>query len=705
VNLEEKIMSKCVETNLEGRTLTIEVGKVAKQANGSTLVKYGETVVLVAAIASREVGKKDFFPLTVDYQEMAYAAGKIPGGFFKREIGRPSEREIITSRLIDRALRPLFPSGYCNEVQIIATVSSTDQENDPDTLAIIGASTALEISDIPFMGPVAGVRVGKIDGKLVVNPTSSQLKTSTLNLIVAGTKDAVVMVEGGALELSEDEILDAILFGHESLRPLVEIQEVLKETKGKAKIEVKAPERDEALYNRILALSTESLKDAFTVPGKKEREEKLRETSLSIIAELGEEVQEQEQEVASILYDIEKALTRDLVLKQGRRIDGRSFNEIRSITCEVGVLPRTHGSALFTRGETQALVVTTLGSSADEQRIESLNGNFFKSFMLHYNFPPYCTGEVKRLRGPGRREIGHGVLAERAISPVLPPYEDFPYTIRVVSNILECNGSSSMATVCGASLSLMDTGVPIKTPVAGIAMGLMVDDGQVAILSDIIGDEDHFGDMDLKVSGTSQGITAVQMDIKTKGITRDIMRRALYQAREGRLFILEEMKNVIDKPRPELSPFAPKITILEVNSEKVGDIIGPGGKIIRGIQAETGVKIDIDDTGRVCIASQDKEANERAAHMIKRIVQEVEIGGLYMGTVKKVMDFGAFVEILPGTDGLVHISQLDTRRVRKVTDIIKEGDEVLVKVLGIDGHGKISLSRKAALGGTLKDGG
>lgn len=698
-------MSKCVETNLEGRTLTIEVGKVAKQANGSTLVKYGETVVLVAAIASREAWKKDFFPLTVDYQEMAYAAGKIPGGFFKREIGRPSERETITSRLIDRALRPLFPSGYCNEVQIIATVSSVDQENDPDTLAIIGASTALEISDIPFMGPVAGVRVGKIDGKLVVNPTSSQLKTSTLNLIVAGTKDAVVMVEGGALELSEDEILDAILFGHESLRPLVEIQEVLKETEGKAKIEVKAPERDEALYNRILALSTESLKDAFTVPGKKEREEKLRETSLSIIAELGEEVQEQEQEVTSILYDIEKALTRDLVLKQGRRIDGRSFNEIRSITCEVGVLPRTHGSALFTRGETQALVVTTLGSSADEQRIESLNGNFFKSFMLHYNFPPYCTGEVKRLRGPGRREIGHGVLAERAISPVLPPYEDFPYTIRVVSNILECNGSSSMATVCGGSLSLMDTGVPIKTPVAGIAMGLMVDDGQVAILSDIIGDEDHFGDMDLKISGTSQGITAVQMDIKTKGITRDIMRRALYQAREGRLFILEEMKNVIDKPRPELSPFAPKITILEVNSEKVGDIIGPGGKIIRSIQAETGVKIDIDDTGRVCIASQDKEANERAAHMIKRIVQEVEIGGLYMGTVKKVMDFGAFVEILPGTDGLVHISQLDTRRVTRVTDIIKEGDEVLVKVLGIDGRGKISLSRKAALGGTLKDGG
>lgn len=698
-------MSKCVETNLEGRTLTIEVGKVAKQANGSTLVKYGETVVLVAAIASREVGKKDFFPLTVDYQEMAYAAGKIPGGFFKREIGRPSERETITSRLIDRALRPLFPSGYCNEVQIIATVSSVDQENDPDTLAIIGASTALEISDIPFMGPVAGVRVGKIDGKLVVNPTSSQLKTSTLNLIVAGTKDAVVMVEGGALELSEDEILDAILFGHESLRPLIEIQEVLRETEGKAKIEVKAPERDEALYNRILALSTESLKDAFTVPGKKEREEKLRETSLSIIAELGEEVQEREQEVAPILYDIEKALIRDLVLKQGRRIDGRSFNEIRSITCEVGVLPRTHGSALFTRGETQALVVTTLGSSADEQRIESLNGNFFKSFMLHYNFPPYCTGEVKRLRGPGRREIGHGVLAERAISPVLPPYEDFPYTIRVVSNILECNGSSSMATVCGASLSLMDTGVPIKTPVAGIAMGLMVDDGQVAILSDIIGDEDHFGDMDLKISGTSQGITAVQMDIKTKGITRDIMRCALYQAREGRLFILEEMKNVIDKPRPELSPFAPKITILEVNSEKVGDIIGPGGKIIRSIQAETGVKIDIDDTGRVCIASQDKEANERAAHMIKRIVQEVEIGGLYMGTVKKVMDFGAFVEILPGTDGLVHISQLDTRRVTRVTDIIKEGDEVLVKVLGIDGRGKISLSRKAALGGTLKDGG
>lgn len=696
-------MSKFVETNLGGRTLAVEVGKVAKQANGSALVKYGETVVLVAAVASREVRKEDFFPLTVDYQEMAYAVGKIPGGFFRREIGRPSEREILTSRLIDRALRPLFPSGYCNEVQIIATVSSADQENDPDTLAIIGASTALEISDIPFMGPVAGVRVGKIDGKLVVNPTSSQLKTSTLNLVVAGTKDAVVMVEGGALELSEDEILDAILFGHESLRPLIEIQEALKETKGRAKIEVKAPERDEALYNRILALSTESLKDVLSIPGKIERENKLHEISLSIMEKLGEEVQEQEGEIESILYDIEKALVRDLALKQGRRIDGRSFNKIRPVTCEVGVLPRTHGSALFTRGETQALVATTLGSSADEQRIESLNGNLFKSFMLHYNFPPYCTGEVKRLRGPGRREIGHGVLAERAISSVLPSYEDFPYTIRVVSNILESNGSSSMATVCGASLSLMDAGVPIKTPVAGIAMGLMVEDGQVAILSDIIGDEDHFGDMDFKVSGTSHGITALQMDIKTKGITRDIMRRALHQAREGRLFILEEMKNVIDKPRPELSPFAPKITILEVSSEKVGDIIGPGGRIIKGIQAETGVKINIEDTGRVCIVSQDKKANEKAAYMIKRMVQEVEIGSLYMGTVKKVTDFGAFVEILPGTDGLVHISQLDTRRVRKVTDIIREGDEVLVKVLGIDSHGKISLSRKAALGETLKD--
>ncbi|HIC90624.1 MAG TPA: polyribonucleotide nucleotidyltransferase [Syntrophaceae bacterium] len=696
-------MSKCVETNLGGRMLAIEVGKVAKQANGSALVKYGETVVLVTAVASKEPRKEDFFPLTVDYQEMAFAVGKIPGGFFRREIGRPSERETLTSRLIDRALRPLFPSGYCNEVQIIATVSSADQENDPDTLAIIGASTALEISDVPFMGPVAGVRVGKIDGKLVVNPTNSQLKTSTLNLVVAGTKEAVVMVEGGSLELSEDEILDAIIFGHESLRPLVEIQEALKEMKGKEKMEVKAKVWDEALYNHILALSTEPLKEAFTISGKIEREKKLHEISLSIIEKLGEEIQEQEEEIASILYDIEKALVRDLVLKQGRRIDGRSFSEIRPITCEVGVLPRTHGSALFTRGETQALVVTTLGSSADEQRIESLNGDLFKSFMLHYNFPPYCTGEVKRLRGPGRREIGHGALAERAISSVLPSYEDFPYTIRVVSNILESNGSSSMATVCGASLSLMDAGVPIKTAVAGIAMGLMVEDGQVAILSDIIGDEDHFGDMDFKVSGTSRGITAIQMDIKTEGITPDIMRRALYQAREGRLFILEEMKNVIDKPRGELSPFAPKITTLEVSSEKVGDIIGPGGRTIKGIQAETGVKIDIEDTGRVCIVSQDKKANEKAVHMIKRIVQEVEVGGLYMGTVKKVTDFGAFVEILPGTDGLVHISQLDTKRVRRVTDIIREGDEVLVKVLGIDSHGKISLSRKAALGETLKD--
>jgi polyribonucleotide nucleotidyltransferase len=696
-------MSRTVEIEVGGRKVTAEIGKVAKQANGSAWIKCGETVVLVAAAASKYVRKEDFFPLTVDYQEMAYAAGRIPGSFFRREIGRPSEREILTSRLIDRSLRPLFPSGYYNEVQIIATVSSVDQDNDPDILAMLGASLALEISDIPFMGPVAAVRVGKIDEKLVVNPTSSQLKESKLNLVVAGSRDGAVMVEGGASELSEDEILDAIFFGQESLRPLIELQEALRDTEGKVKVEAKAPERDEDLYNRVLDLCLDQLKEAATIAGKVEREQKIDNIYISLLEKLGTEFEGREAELASIIHDLERDLIRNLLLKEKRRIDGRSFDEIRPISCEVGVLPRTHGSAIFSRGETQALVVTTLGTWSDEQRIESLNGNIFKSFMLHYNFPPYSTGEVKKLKGPGRREIGHGALAERAVSSVLPAYEDFPYTIRVVSNILESNGSSSMATVCGSSLSLMDAGVSLRTPVAGIAMGLMMEDGQTAILSDIIGDEDHFGDMDFKVAGTSHGITAIQMDIKVKGITRDILRQALYQARQGRLFILERMRNTIDKPRLDLSSYAPKITVIEVNPEKVGDVIGPGGRNIKNIQAVTGTKIEIEDDGRVCIISQDKIANDKAADMIKKIVQEVEIGGLYMGTVKKIMDFGAFVEILPGTDGLVHISQLDTRRVRKVTDIVREGDEVLVKVLGIDRQGKISLSRKAALGETLKE--
>lgn len=686
-----------VEADFGGRKLTIEVGKMAKQASGSAWVKCGETRVLVTAVASKEAVSKDFFPLTVDYQEMAYAAGRIPGSFFRREIGRPSEKEILTSRLIDRALRPLFPSGFSNEIQIIATVSSVDQENDPDILAMIGASAALVVSEIPFMEPVAGVRIGKVDGRLVLNPVSSELKNSTVNLVVAGTRDSVVMVEGESLSLSEDEWLEAIFFGHESLKPLIEMQERLREVSGKVKIEVNQERGDENFVDNVLDLALEPLKGIVAISNKVEREEKLHNLLQSLVEKFGEE---REGEIASIVSDAQKGVIRNLILKQKRRVDGRRFDEIRPIACEVNILPRTHGSALFTRGETQALVVTTLGSLADEQRIESLNGNIFKSFMLHYNFPPYCTGEVKRMRGPGRREIGHGALAERAISSVMPLYEDFPYTIRIVSNILESNGSSSMATVCGASLSLMDAGVSIKAPVAGIAMGLMMEDGEVAILSDIIGDEDHSGDMDFKVAGTYQGITAVQMDIKARGLTPDILRRVLYQAREGRLFILEKMMKVIDKPRRELSPYAPKITILDVSPDKIGEIIGPGGRTIKGIQADTGVKVDINDTGRVYIVSQDKDANQRAAGLIQKIVQEVEIGGLYMGTVKKVTDFGAFVEILPGTDGLVHISQLDARRVGKVTDIVKEGDEVLVKVLGIDRQGKISLSRKAALGET-----
>ncbi|MEW6326538.1 MAG: polyribonucleotide nucleotidyltransferase [Thermodesulfobacteriota bacterium] len=696
-------MVKCFSTKLSGRVLTIEAGKVAKQAAGAVTVSYGDTVVLVTAVASDQVREGiDFLPLTVDYQEMLYAAGKIPGSFFRREIGRPSEKETLTSRLIDRPLRPLFPKGYRYETQIIATVLSVDQENDPDILAMIGASAALEMSDIPFAGPIAGVRVGRINGQLVLNPTSAQLADSDINIVVAGSKDAIVMVEGGGLVVPEEVMLEAIFFAHEGLQPILQLQTEIREAVGKPRRVVPEVVEDEALKARIIEIAGGDLRQAITIAAKMERGERLRAIEQMVVSALLPDYEGREGEIKKLLYALEKETVRAMIVKEKRRIDGREFKDIRPISCEVGVLPRTHGSALFTRGETQIMAVTTLGTSEDEQRIESLNGATFKRFMLHYNFPPFCVGEVRMMRGPGRRDIGHGALAERAITAVLPTQEEFPYTIRLVSDVLESNGSSSMATVCGGSLSLMDAGVPIKTMVAGIAMGLIKEGEEIIVLTDILGDEDHLGDMDFKVAGTDRGITALQMDIKIKGLTREIMKTALQQAREARLFILGKMREVIQQPREMLSIYAPKIVTIHINPEKIRDIIGPGGKVIRQITGETGAKIEVEDDGSVRIISPNDAVLERALKWIKDIVREPEVGELYLGKVKKIVDFGAFVEILPGIDGLIHISQLDTRRVNKVSDILREGDEVMVKVIEIDSQGKVKLSRKAALGQTDK---
>lgn len=691
-------MTKLYEIDFGGRPLSLEVGRVARQANGSCMVRYGDTVVLVTAVAARETSEGiDFLPLTVNYLEMTYAAGKIPGGFFKRE-GRPSEKEILTSRLIDRPLRPLFPKGYFNETQIIATVLSVDQENDPEIAAILGASVALETSDIPFAGPIAAVRVGRCDGRLICNPTLRQQRDSDIDLVVAGTREAIIMVEGGAKMVSEDELLEALTFAHESMQGVLGLQEAIKMEVGKKKMEVPPLRIDEALVATVRGVVGDGIRDALRIPSKQERYERLDSIYKGLIEVLKPQYEGKEDEIKKVFEDIKYKALREAILQDGIRVDGRGLKDIRPITCEVGLLPRTHGSALFTRGETQALVVTTLGTAEDEQKIDALSGWEYKSFMLHYNFPPFCVGEVRPLRGPGRRDIGHGALAERAVSKVLPDSETFPYTIRVVSDILESNGSSSMATVCGASLSLMDAGVSIKTAVAGIAMGLVKEGDKVAILTDIVGDEDHLGDMDFKVAGTKDGITAFQMDIKIKGVTPEILRDALYQAREGRLFILERMKEAIEAPRPELSIYAPRITTIYVRQERIKDVIGPGGKNIRAIIEKTGVKIDIDDSGKVAIAATDEDAAQMAISMIKALTQEVEVGGIYLGRVRRVMDFGAFVEIFPGTDGLIHISQLAEERVRNVRDVVKEGDEVMVKVIGIDRQGKISLSRKEALG-------
>ncbi|MBW2597386.1 MAG: polyribonucleotide nucleotidyltransferase [Deltaproteobacteria bacterium] len=677
-------METLLKTEIDGKTLSIETGKIAKQASGAVVVQYGDTIVLVAVVSSQEKRTMDFLPLTVEYQEKGYAAGRIPGNYFRREIGRPSEKETLTARLIDRPIRPLFPKEYRCETQVIATVLSMDQENDPDILAMIGTSAALEISDIPFAGPIACVRVGRIDGQFKINPTVDEYEKLDINIIVAGSKTGVVMVEGGGNMVSESDMLEAIFFGHKAMQPLLDMQVKLKEMNGVPKRPFIPPQRDNELVEKIEPQASPRICEALTIPEKIKRSAALGAIKSDIFEQLGEDCVDRKSEVNAIFNDILKKISRDVILKERRRIDNRKFDEIRPITCEVGILPRPHGSALFTRGETQVICVLTLGSGRDEQRVETLLGEEQRPFMLHYNFPPYSVGEVRRIGGPSRRDIGHGGLSTRAIEKALPPKEEFDYTIRLV-------------TVCSGTLALMDGGVPIKAPVSGIAMGLVKEGDDVIILSDILGDEDHTGDMDFKVAGTKDGITALQMDIKIHELSRDIMGKALEQARAGRLHILDRMLEALNEPRGKISPFAPIIITLHINPDKIREVIGPGGKIIRAIQSETDTKLEIDDQGVVKIAAFSQEEADAAVKMIDEIVMEPEVGEIYEGTVVKIMDFGAFVQIMPGTDGLVHISQLANHRVNKVSDIVKEGDRIKVKVLEINRDGKIRLSHKAVL--------
>jgi polyribonucleotide nucleotidyltransferase len=696
-------METKVQVELSGRTITIETGKMAKQASGAVVVSSGDTMVLVTAVATKTAKEgQDFFPLTVNYQEKAYAGGKIPGGFFRRE-GRPSDNETLTCRLIDRPIRPLFPDNFLNDTQIMATVVSADKDNDPGILAMLGASAALMVSDIPFQGPIAGVKVGRVDGKFIANPTAEEMEKSDIEIVVAASRDAVIMVEGSAAEVSEEAMLEAIFFGHNSIQALLVAQQELCDKAGVPKRENLPPAVNEALTAKVKEMSYAKMKEAVRIKTKVERHNSIAAITDEVLAALSAEFEGCAKEIKSILGDFEYELVREHILKDGERIDGRDTKTIRKITTEIGLLARAHGSALFTRGETQSLVAATLGTSYDEQRIDSLFGESKKRFLLHYNFPPFSVGETSFRLAPGRREIGHGMLAERALARVLPNHDEFPYTIRIVSDILESNGSSSMASVCGGSMSMMDAGIPIKAPVAGIAMGLIKEGDEFAILSDILGDEDHLGDMDFKVAGTAAGVTALQMDIKIGGVTREIMGIALNQAMEGRLHILDRMAETIKTAKSDLSTYAPRITTIYVKTDKIRDVIGSGGKNIRGVTEATGVTIDIDDTGKINIASTDKAACDLAIKMIRDLTAEAEEGKLYMGLVRKVMEFGAFVEIFPGTDGLVHISELDTERVKNVSDILKEGDKVLVKCIGIDKQGKIKLSRKEALGATLPE--
>ena len=706
-------MSTIFSADFAGRNISLKADYVAAQADGAILVYYGDTVVLVTAVSLKSIREGvDFLPLTVDYQEMTFAAGKIPGGFFKRE-GRPNEREILTSRLIDRAIRPLFPKGYYSETQLVASVLSLDKENDSIVTAMLGASVALEISNVPFKGPIAGVRVGLINGQFICNPSSDKILESEINIFMVGRKVTpgksgknydveLVMMEGDAKEVAENVIVDAIQFGLEAIRPVIDLQDKIREAIGKTKRPVAQIVKDEELTARVKSEALAGLKEGYSMPRKLERYSKLGEVREKVIKSIGGDDTALCKKVAGIIEELENGILRGMIINEKKRIDGRTSKDIRPISAEVGILPRTHGSALFNRGETQALAVVTLGTSSDEQRIDFIGGEEMRSFMLHYNFPPYSVGEAKGQRSPGRREIGHGALARKSLVPVLPSPETFPYTIRIVSEILSSNGSSSMATVCGGTLSMMDAGVPMKDFVAGIAMGLLKEGDDVVILTDILGDEDHAGDMDFKVCGTEKGITAMQMDIKIDGLTEDILRKALDQAREGRIFIIGKMRETISAPRSDISQYAPRITTVKVKVDQVRNVIGSGGKNIRQIISETGVTIDVEDDGTVTIASSDAEAASRAVMMVKWLTEEAEVGKIYRGTVKKIVDFGAFVEILPGTEGLLHISQIAKERINKVTDVLQEGDEVMVKVLEMDKSGKIRLSRKEALDAEVK---
>ncbi|MDP8254271.1 MAG: polyribonucleotide nucleotidyltransferase [Candidatus Alcyoniella australis] len=691
---------KEIKQEFSGRTLILQTGKMAKQADGAVLIQHGETQVLVTATSSHKAREgQNFLPLVCDYQENNYAAGKIPGGFFKRE-GRPTEKEVLTSRLIDRPMRPLFPKGYKFDIQIIANVLSADKQNESDVLAITAASAALTISDIPFDGPIAGVRVGRVEGEMVCNPTLEQSEQSDIDIIVAGRREGLVMVEGRASMLSEDEMADALLFAHKEMQPLLDMQQELCEQAGRSKRAFEVHQIDQQILDKVAQLAPEKIKAAVAINEKLPRYHAMDAARAEVLeqalAELGEETPA--ADVLEAFSSLHKQIVREQMLSTSRRIGGRGPEDIREITCEVGLLCRTHGSALFTRGETQALVTTTLGSGGDVQRVEGLSGESKKNFMLHYNFPPFSVGEVRMLRGPSRREIGHGALAERAIKMVLPDVDSFPYTIRIVSEVLESNGSSSMATVCGGVLSLMDAGVPISHPVAGIAMGLVTDGERTMILSDILGDEDHLGDMDFKVTGSMDGITALQMDIKIPVVSEELLRKALYQARDGRKHILGKMLDALPQPRSELSEHAPRFTILYISPDRIRDVIGPGGKYIRGIIEQTGVKIEVEDDGKVTIFSADVNSAHEAEKLVREHAAEVEVGTIYLGLVKRVTDFGAFVEVIPpSTDGLVHISELADHRIQSVTDVTHEGEELLVKVIDVDKNGRIRLSHREVM--------
>jgi polyribonucleotide nucleotidyltransferase len=691
-------MVQRLERSFAGRPLVLETGRMAKQAAGSALLRHGDTMVLAAITVAATPSQLPFFPLTVEYREKTYAAGKFPGGFYKRE-GRPSDEEILAARLIDRSIRPLFPEGFKNEVQVFVYVVSADQENDADVLGLTAASLALSVSRVPWSGPIAGVRVGRVDGAWVLNPTFGQLEGSDLDLVVAGTADSIMMVEGGALELREEELAEALASGQRGIAELVTHQREIIAAVGQPKLAFTPVQAPPDVVARVRTAAAERMALALNHPNKAGRAEGVAAVRAAVLEEMAADLPDQLEHVIATLDDLEYESMRRQVLERGERVDGRAVDVVRPITCEVGLLPRVHGSALFTRGETQALVSTTLGTVSDEQRIDNIDiaQETSKSFMLHYNFPPFSTGEVRPVRGTSRREIGHGALAERALQALLPSYDAFPYTIRVVSEILESNGSSSMASVCGGSLALMDAGVPMKAPCAGVAMGLIKEGDRVAILTDILGSEDHLGDMDFKVAGTRDGVTSIQMDIKTTGISLDIIREALAQARRGRLHVLDEMAKALAQPRPALSRFAPRILTIQVRPDKIGDIIGPKGKIIRSIQEATGAEINVEDDGVVTISSVDGPAGERARAMIAAIVQEPEVGKVYEGVVKSTTQFGAFVEILPGTEGLLHISELAHGRTERTEDVVKKGDRVKVKLLEIDSRGKMRLSRKALL--------